>query len=99
VSQCKKDVTSAAEVTVANQPLASKRALRFAPLSDAELTPTEPQLLTIKNVAAMMQLSDRTVLRLKKSRVIPFIKIGGAVRFRRADVMQALARRTVEAVS
>jgi excisionase family DNA binding protein len=74
-------------------------ALRFTPLTDAELTPIEPELLTIKNVAAMMQLSDRTVLRLKKSRVIPFIKIGGAVRFRKRDILRVLDRRTVQEVS
>ena len=73
--------------------------LRFTPLTDAELTPVQPELLNIREVADLLRLSERSILRLKKTRLIPFVKLGGAVRFRIADVMRAIARRTVMEVS
>jgi excisionase family DNA binding protein len=46
-----------------------------------------------------LRVSDRTVDNYVSGRVIPYIKIGRAVRFRLADVEKALARYTVKGVS
>jgi excisionase family DNA binding protein len=46
-----------------------------------------------------LRVSDRTVDNYVSGRVIPYIKIGRAVRFRLADVEKALARYTIKGIS
>jgi excisionase family DNA binding protein len=56
-------------------------------------------LLTAREVAALLKLSPSTVARLQRMRVLPFVKVGRSVRFRKIDVERALARRTIQEVS
>jgi excisionase family DNA binding protein len=59
---------------------------------------TEAKLLTIKEAAAFLKISATSVRRLQQERYIPFIKVGGSVRFCRSDIMEFLQKRRVEAI-
>jgi excisionase family DNA binding protein len=56
------------------------------------------ELLTIPEVAALLKISVPTVRRLQQRRQIPFVKVGGCVRFTRADVAAYLDKRRVGAI-
>jgi excisionase family DNA binding protein len=49
-------------------------------------------LLTKEQIALHLQIGPRTVDDWMKRRIIPFLKIGKAVRFRLSDVLETLAR-------
>jgi len=51
--------------------------------------PLEP-LLTLKEVAALLRVSIRTVQRLIDSGAMPCVRIGRQVRLRRTDVQQRM---------
>lgn len=51
---------------------------------------SEP-LLTLPDVAALLQVSRTSIYRLIAERKIPFIKVGGAIRFSRGDVENYLS--------
>lgn len=55
---------------------------------------TEP-LLTIEELAAELSLAKATLREWCWTKRIPFVKLGRAVRFRRADIEAWLAARTV----
>jgi excisionase family DNA binding protein len=55
-------------------------------------------LLTIPDVAAILKVSIATVRRLQQQRKLPFIKIGGSIRFERSDVASYVAARRVRAI-
>jgi excisionase family DNA binding protein len=55
-------------------------------------------LLTISDVAELLKLSASTVRRLQRQRKIPFIKVGGSVRFVKGDLAAYLERRRVSAI-
>jgi excisionase family DNA binding protein len=55
-------------------------------------------LLTIIEVADLLKVSVSTVRRLQQQRKIPFVKIGGSVRFARSDLAFYLERRHVRAI-
>jgi excisionase family DNA binding protein len=52
-------------------------------------------LLTIADVAELLKLSASTVRRLQQQRKIPFIKVGGRIRFTRSDIASYLETRRV----
>lgn len=56
------------------------------------------ELLTIKEVAELLKISVSGVRRLQQGRHIPFIKVGGNVRFALDDIVEYLKRRRVEAI-
>jgi excisionase family DNA binding protein len=56
------------------------------------------ELLTIPEVAEMVKISVTGVRRLQQGRHIPFIKVGGSVRFAKADVLSYLAKNRIEAI-
>lgn len=58
----------------------------------------EVELLTIKEAAALLKISVSSVRRLQQERYIPFIKVGGSVRFYRNDIMDYLQKRRVDAL-
>jgi excisionase family DNA binding protein len=58
----------------------------------------EIQLLTVKEVAKLLQLSVAGVRDLQGRRHLPFIKVGGAVRFEKRDIQEYLKRRKVAAM-
>jgi excisionase family DNA binding protein len=55
-------------------------------------SPPAEVLSTKPSVAAFYGVSERTIERWMRRRVIPFFKIGGKVRFRLSDVVASLER-------
>ena len=55
-------------------------------------------LLTIPDVAALLTVSIATVRRLQQQRKLPFIKVGGSIRFERGDVISYVVARRVCAI-
>lgn len=63
----------------------------------ARSTPTgEAKILTIKQVALYLQVTERTIYRLAAADGIPAFKVGGSWRFRRGDLEQWIAGRTAK---
>jgi excisionase family DNA binding protein len=56
------------------------------------------ELLTVKEVAKLLHLSESKVRDLQSTRQLTFIKVGGAVRFERRDILEYLKRRKVSAM-
>jgi excisionase family DNA binding protein len=56
------------------------------------------ELLTITEVAELLKISLASVRRLQQRRVVPFIKVGGSVRFAKEDLVSYLAKNRVEAI-
>lgn len=54
--------------------------------------------LTSGDVAALLGISLRTVVNLRRRRVLPYIRLGRVVRFRRSQIEQALEAHTVNQV-
>lgn len=63
----------------------------------ADSEPT-PELLTIAEVAKLFRTSKSSVRRLQQQRSIPFLKIGGAVRFATSDLVEYMQRVRVESI-
>jgi excisionase family DNA binding protein len=57
-----------------------------------------PELLTIPEVAELLKVSESTVRHLQQQRQIPFIKVGGSVRFTKSDVNSYLEKRRVRSI-
>jgi excisionase family DNA binding protein len=55
-------------------------------------------LLTISDVAKILNVSVSTVRRLQQNRKIPFLKVGGSVRFVGSDVAAYLERQRVNSI-
>ena len=55
-------------------------------------------LLTIAEAAELLKISVSGMRRLQQRRRIPFIKLGGSIRFARQDLTSYLQRNRVEAV-
>ncbi len=56
------------------------------------------ELLTIAEVAELLRVSVSAVRRLQQGRHLPFLKIGGSIRFAKDDIVSYLARHRVEAI-
>jgi len=56
------------------------------------------ELLTIAELAELLKISVTGVRRLQQARQLPFIKVGGSVRFFKRDVIAYLKRQRVETV-
>jgi len=57
------------------------------------------ELLTLNEVAELFKISVPSVRRLQQQRCIPFIKIGGSVRFAKSDLAAYVERERVESIS
>ena len=55
-------------------------------------------LLTISEVAELLKISIPTLRRLQRQRAIPFIKVGGCVRFSKGDIASYLQQRRVKPI-
>jgi excisionase family DNA binding protein len=55
-------------------------------------------LLTVPEVADLLKISVPTLRRLQRHRQIPFIKVGGSVRFSKRDVASYLRQRRVQPI-
>lgn len=56
------------------------------------------ELLTIVEVAKFLKISASSVSRLQQGRRIPFLKVGGSVRFFKDDIVAYLKMMRVEAL-
>jgi excisionase family DNA binding protein len=54
-----------------------------------------PELLTVADVARLLKISISSVRRLQQRRRLPFIKVGGRIRYARSDVADYLERQRV----
>ena len=59
-------------------------------------TNEDTNLMTVEDVAALLKVEKQLVYKLKRDRKIPFIKIGGVIRFRRIDVDQWIEQSIVK---
>lgn len=55
-------------------------------------------LLTLKDVARLLKVSETTVRRLQQGRRLTFIKIGGSIRFDQRDVIEYLKNARVDSI-
>lgn len=55
-------------------------------------------LLTAPEVAELLKISVPTLRRLQRQRLIPFIKVGGSVRFSRSDIAEYLREQRVMSI-
>lgn len=60
------------------------------------VTPSEGDILTIKQVAEYLKVTDRTIYRLAGTKKIPAFKVGGTWRFSRADLDAWIRRQSAE---
>ena len=58
---------------------------------------SDDEILTIKQVAEFLKVTDRTIYRLAAAKLIPAFKVGGTWRFSRAYLDRWIARQTSEA--
>ena len=70
----------------------------YGSLKKVDCVKPDLQLLTVAEAADLLRISVVSVRRLQRQRCIPFIKIGGRVRFTRGDIEAFLAKQRVEAV-
>ena len=54
--------------------------------SSKPASPAGPELLTLAQAAEYLNVSERTVLRCRYERRLPFVKLGRSLRFKRADL-------------
>ncbi|MBI5836500.1 MAG: helix-turn-helix domain-containing protein [Candidatus Eisenbacteria bacterium] len=71
------------------------RAARAARAAERHATPPGPpqRLLTIPEIADLLQLSGRTIRRLVASRRLPCVRLGRQLRFDPADVVRFVTAR------
>ena len=56
------------------------------------------ELLTIKDVAELLKVSIPTVRRLQQGRHLPFIKVGGSIRFSKSDIINYLKKQRIDSI-
>lgn len=56
------------------------------------------ELLTIKDVAELLKVSQSSVRRIQQGRRLPFIKVGGSIRFAKNDIVEYLKKERVESI-
>ena len=57
------------------------------------------ELLTITEVAELLKISAMGVRRLQQARRLPFIKVGGSIRFFKRDIIVYLEKQRVESTA
>ena len=57
---------------------------------------SEGEILTIKQVADYLRVTERTIYRLAAAKKIPAFKVGGTWRFSRKDIDNWIKQQTVE---
>ena len=57
-------------------------------------SPHEGEILTIKQVAEYLKVTERTIYRLAAVKKIPAFKVGGTWRFSRADIDRWIAQQS-----
>lgn len=59
-------------------------------------TNEDTNLMTVEDVAKLLKVEKQLVYKLKRDRKIPFIKIGGVIRFRRVDIDEWIEKSIVK---
>lgn len=59
-------------------------------------SPSEGEILTIKQVAEYLKVTERTIYRLAGAKKIPAFKVGGTWRFARADIDAWIKQQSME---
>lgn len=59
-------------------------------------SPSEGEILTIKQVAEYLKVTERTIYRLAGAKKIPAFKVGGTWRFSRADIEAWIKQQSME---
>lgn len=59
---------------------------------------SDVELLNIAEVAKLLRISASSVRRLQQRRRVPFLKVGGSVRFAKHDIISYLVRQRTETV-
>lgn len=59
--------------------------------------PIEGEILTIREVADYLKVTERTIYRLAGAKKIPAFKVGGTWRFRKADIDSWIAAQSQDA--
>jgi len=62
------------------------------------ISASENEILTIKQVALYLRVTDRTIYRLAAAKKIPAFKVGGMWRFSRGDIDGWIAKQTASAL-
>ncbi len=57
---------------------------------------TDGDILTLKQVADFLKVTERTIYRLAAAKKIPAFKVGGTWRFLRGDIDQWIKKQTAE---
>lgn len=63
----------------------------------ADLNPAI-ELLSVDEVAQLLTISISGVRRLQQRRQLPFVKVGGSIRFLRSDILSYVEKRRVDTV-
>lgn len=58
----------------------------------------EGEILTIKQVAGYLKVTERTIYRLAAAKKIPAFKVGGTWRFSRADIDSWIKQQSMDAL-
>jgi len=59
----------------------------------------EGEILTIREIAEYLKVTERTIYRLASAKQVPAFKIGGSWRFSRQDIDAWIKRQTAEALA
>lgn len=59
-------------------------------------SPSEGEILTIKQVADYLKVTERTIYRLAGAKRIPAFKVGGTWRFSKADIDAWIKQQSME---
>lgn len=59
---------------------------------------SKDEILTIKQVAGFLKVTERTIYRLAAAKKIPAFKVGGTWRFSRADIDTWIKHQSMEAL-
>jgi len=54
------------------------------------------ELMTVDQVAALLGMSEKAIYNRVSRRAIPYIKLGGSLRFRRSDIERWIKENTVQ---
>jgi len=65
---------------------------------DNDLCDLSSPLLTLSEVAGLLKISATGVRRLQQQRHIPFLKVGGSIRFLKEDIISYLRKRRIEVI-
>jgi excisionase family DNA binding protein len=68
------------------------------PAQESESDTSPIELLTIEEITELLKVSVSAIRRLQGGRRIPFIKVGGSVRFLRSDVIEYVRKNRIESM-